>query len=134
MKRLVPQQSPSFLSIIIYLFYISTRVSPLSSPLLLLPTPASLPPPPSSTPQSPTQMGVKLPMGIHEAWHIKLRQDQAPPPCIKGEQDTLPQGMGSKESIYTSGTDPGPADRGHKKDQAIQLSLRCRVPRFIQSS
>lgn len=54
------------------------------SHLLLLPAPA------------PANQDILL--GINKAWHINLRQDHIPPPCIKAEQGILPQGMGFKKT------------------------------------
>lgn len=34
------------------------------------------------------------------AWHIKSRQDQTPPPCIKAEQGIPLQGMDSKKLTH----------------------------------
>lgn len=60
-------------------FYILTTVPSLSPP----PTPSPFPHP---TPIHSLE-SVRLPMGVNKIWHIKMRQNQdPPPPYIKAEQ------------------------------------------------
>lgn len=70
--------------------------------LFFLHTNHSLPPhptlshfPPKSFPIYSSEI-IRPPM---EHQHIKLRQDQAPPRCIKAEQGLPPQGMGFKSHL-----------------------------------
>lgn len=81
--------------------------------------PLHSPPPsqPSFTPHPISiQIGVGSPLGINKAWHVKLRNYQAPHLCFKTEQAIPPQGIGSKEPTNASGTSPGPTVRSHTND------------------